>query len=178
MNKGLELIEACLLFGVPAAQVEVVVHPQSVVHSMVEYLDGSVLAQLGNPDMRTPIAHALGCPERLVSGVESLDIVRVGRLDFESPDVTRFPALRLARAAAEAGGTAPTVLNAANEVAVGAFLAGHLPFTGITALIDSVMQEHSVRAANTLEDVLVADAWARERAHEVASAKSASGLIR
>jgi 1-deoxy-D-xylulose-5-phosphate reductoisomerase len=164
MNKGLELIEACLLFGVSETQVEVVIHPQSVVHSMVEYLDGSVLAQLGNPDMRTPIAHALGCPDRLVSGVESLDIVRVGRLDFESPDVERFPALRLARAAAQAGGTAPAVLNAANEIAVGAFLGGRLPFTGITALIDRVMQAHTVGEAATLEAVLAADTWARERA--------------
>jgi 1-deoxy-D-xylulose-5-phosphate reductoisomerase len=164
MNKGLELIEACLLFGVPHTQVEVVIHPQSVVHSMVEYLDGSVLAQLGNPDMRTPIAHALGCPDRLVSGVESLDIVRVGRLDFESPDVERFPALKLAQAAAAAGGTAPAVLNAANEVAVEAFLGSRLAFTGITALIDRVMQAHTVGAAGTLEEVLAADAWARERA--------------
>jgi 1-deoxy-D-xylulose-5-phosphate reductoisomerase len=164
MNKGLEVIEACLLFGVPESQVEVVIHPQSVVHSMVEYVDGSVLAQLGNPDMRTPIAHALGCPDRLVSGVESLDIVRVGRLDFEPPDVERFPALKLARAAAQAGGTAPAVLNAANEIAVGAFLSGRLPFTGITALIDRVMQAHNVGEAGTLDAVLAADAWARERA--------------
>jgi 1-deoxy-D-xylulose-5-phosphate reductoisomerase len=164
MNKGLELIEACLLFGVPESQIEIVIHPQSVVHSMVEYLDGSVLAQLGNPDMRTPIAHALGCPDRLVSGVESLDLVRVGRLDFESPDVERFPAIKLARAAAQAGGTAPTVLNAANEVAVEAFLSGQLAFTEITALIDRVMQAHTVGAIGALTDVLAADAWARERA--------------
>jgi len=164
MNKGLELIEACLQFGVPPAQVEVVIHPQSVVHSMVEYLDGSVLAQLGNPDMRTPIAHALGCPDRLTSGVESLDIVRVGRLDFEPPDVERFPALKLARAAAEAGGVSPAVLNAANEMAVGSFLSGRLPFTGITALIDRVMQSHVTGPAGTLDEVLAADAWARTRA--------------
>ena len=118
MNKGLELIEACLLFGMEPARVEVVVHPQSIVHSMVEYVDGSILAQLGNPDMRTPIAHALGWPERIVSDVQSLDLVAAARLDFEAPDLDRFPALRLARAAAEAGGTAPAVLNAANEVAV------------------------------------------------------------
>lgn len=164
MNKGLELIEACLLFAIPPAQVEVVVHPQSIVHSMVEYLDGSVLAQLGNPDMRTPIAHALGCPDRLSSGVESLDIVRVGRLDFEAPDLERFPALKLARTAAEAGGTAPAALNAANEVAVAAFLAGKLAFVGITALLEQVMQSHTVSAIDALEDVLAADAWARERA--------------
>jgi 1-deoxy-D-xylulose-5-phosphate reductoisomerase len=164
MNKGLELIEASLLFGLPETQIEIVIHPQSVVHSMVEYLDGSVLAQLGNPDMRIPIAHALGCPDRLASGVESLDIVRVGRLDFEPPDVERFPALKLARAAAQAGGTAPAVLNAANEVAVGAFLHGRLAFTGITALIDRVMQLHTVGVAGTLDEVLAADAWARTRA--------------
>ena len=164
MNKGLELIEASLLFGVSEAQIEIVIHPQSVVHSMVEYLDGSVLAQLGNPDMRTPIAHALGCPDRLASGVESLDIVRVGRLDFEPPDVERFPALKLARAAAQAGGTAPAVLNAANEVAVGAFLTGQLAFTGITSLIDRVMQMHTVGVAGTLDEVLAADAWARAQA--------------
>ena len=123
MNKGLELIEACLLFGLPPAQVEVVVHPQSIVHSLVEYIDGSMLAQLGNPDMRTPIAHALGWPERIASGVESLDILRAARLEFEAPDLERFPCLALAARAAEAGGTAPAVLNAANEVAVEAFLA-------------------------------------------------------
>jgi len=168
MNKGLELIEACLLFGVPPEQVQIVVHPQSIVHSMVEYLDGSVLAQLGNPDMRTPIAHALGCPDRIASGVESLDIVSVGRLDFEQPDLDRFPALGLAQAAAEAGGTAPAALNAANEVAVSAFLAGRLAFTEITGLIDRVMQSHRVAAINTLEQVLAADAWARQAAGELA----------
>ena len=139
MNKGLELIEACLLFGLPARQVEVVVHPQSIVHSLVEYVDGSMLAQLGNPDMRTPIAHALGWPERLSSGVESLDILRAARLDFEAPDLERFPALALARSAAEAGGTAPAVLNAANEVAVGAFLEGRCRFPDIVALIERVL---------------------------------------
>ncbi|HEY5809964.1 MAG TPA: 1-deoxy-D-xylulose-5-phosphate reductoisomerase [Povalibacter sp.] len=164
MNKGLELIEACLLFDMPPVRVEVVVHPQSIVHSLVEYCDGSVLAQLGNPDMRTPIAHALGWPERIVSGVESLDIVRAGRLDFEAPDLERFPCLALARRAAEAGGTAPTVLNAANEIAVGAFLEGKLSFVGIPQLIAQVLSEHSVRSATTLQDVLVADSWARMQA--------------
>ncbi|HKE93380.1 MAG TPA: 1-deoxy-D-xylulose-5-phosphate reductoisomerase [Povalibacter sp.] len=161
MNKGLELIEACLLFDVPPAQVEVVVHPQSIVHSLVEYCDGSVLAQLGNPDMRTPIAHALGWPERIASGVESLDIVRAGRLDFEAPDLERFPCLTLARGAAEAGGTAPAVLNAANEVAVGAFLNGQLAFVDIPRVIGQVLSQHSVRSATSLEDVMTADAWAR-----------------
>jgi 1-deoxy-D-xylulose-5-phosphate reductoisomerase len=164
MNKGLELIEACLLFGMEPRQVEVVVHPQSIVHSMVEYVDGSILAQLGNPDMRTPIAHALGWPERIPSGVESLDLVAAARLDFEAPDVDRFPALRLAREAAEAGGTAPAVLNAANEVTVAAFLAGQLGFTGIPQVIERVLGEHSNRPAATLATVLEADRWARDLA--------------
>ena len=130
MNKGLELIEACVLFGMEPRQVEVVVHPQSIVHSMVEYVDGSVLAQLGNPDMRTPIAHALGWPERIASGVESLDLVAAARLDFEAPDLGGFPSLRLARAAAEAGGTSPAALNAANEVAVDGVSLGAAGFPG------------------------------------------------
>jgi len=166
MNKGLELIEACWLFGVGPDQVEVVVHPQSVIHSMVEYVDGSVLAQLGNPDMRTPIAHALGWPDRIESGVESLDLVAVGQLAFESPDTDRFPCLRLAREAAEAGGTAPAALNAANEVAVAAFLDGRLNFTGIARVIDSVLQRHEVRPVTSLASVLAADAWARSAARE------------
>ncbi|MDQ1311274.1 MAG: 1-deoxy-D-xylulose-5-phosphate reductoisomerase [Pseudomonadota bacterium] len=164
MNKGLELIEACLLFGMEPRQVEVVVHPQSIVHSMVEYVDGSILAQLGNPDMRTPIAHALGWPERIGSGVQSLDIVAAARLDFEAPDTGRFPALKLARDAAEAGGTAPAVLNAANEIAVGAFLGGTLGFLGIPRLIETVLGRHVIRAADSLETVLEADRWARELA--------------
>jgi len=164
MNKGLELIEACLLFGMEPRQVEVVVHPQSIVHSMVEYVDGSILAQLGNPDMRTPIAHALGWPERIGSGVQSLDIVAAARLDFEAPDTGRFPALKLARDAAEAGGTAPVVLNAANEIAVGAFLGGRLGFLGIPRLIEAVLERHEIRAADSLETVLEADRWARELA--------------
>ena len=164
MNKGLELIEACLLFSLPPSQVEVVVHPQSIVHSLVEYCDGSMLAQLGNPDMRTPIAHALGWPERIASGVESLDIVRLGKLEFEAPDTERFPALRLARAAAEAGGTAPAVLNAANEIAVSAFLNGQLAFVEIPRVIESVLAGHSLRSATSLEDVMAADTWARAQA--------------
>jgi 1-deoxy-D-xylulose-5-phosphate reductoisomerase len=165
MNKGLELIEACVLFGMEPTRVSVVVHPQSIVHSMVEYVDGSILAQLGNPDMRTPIAHALGWPERIGSGVESLDLVAAARLDFEAPDLVRFPALVMARAAAEAGGTAPAALNAANEVAVGAFLEGRLDFLGIPALIDSVMGRHANAPARQIEDILEADRWARELAH-------------
>jgi 1-deoxy-D-xylulose-5-phosphate reductoisomerase len=169
MNKGLELIEACLLFNLPAAQVDVVVHPQSIVHSLVEYCDGSMLAQLGNPDMRTPIAHALGWPDRISSGVESLDLFKAGRLDFEPPDLERFPCLQLARTAAEAGGTAPAVLNAANEVAVEAFLARKLAFVEIPRIIGAVLSEHSLGSAESpeamsLDDVLTADQWARRRA--------------
>ena len=167
MNKGLELIEACLLFGMEPDQVAVVVHPQSIVHSMVEYVDGSILAQLGNPDMRTPIAHALGWPERIPSGVESLDLVAAARLDFEAPDVGRFPALRLAREAAVAGGTAAAVLNAANEVAVAAFLGGRLGFLGIPDLIEEVLDRHDNRAVSGLSDVLEADRWARELAESM-----------
>lgn len=164
MNKGLELIEACLLFSLPAIQVQVVVHPQSIVHSLVEYVDGSMLAQLGNPDMRTPIAHALGWPERLSSGVESLDILRAARLDFEAPDLERFPALALARAAADAGGTAPAVLNAANEVAVGAFLERRLAFPEIAAVIERVLARQPAMPAHRIEDILAADGWARREA--------------
>jgi len=162
MNKGLELIEACLLFGIAPGRVEVVVHAQSVIHSLVEYTDGSVLAQLGNPDMRTPIAHALGWPERIESGVESLDLVAIGQLDFETPDLERFPSLRLAREAAEAGGTAPAVLNAANELVVEAFLDGRLNFTDMARVIDSVLQRHDVKQVTDLEDALAADAWGRD----------------
>jgi 1-deoxy-D-xylulose-5-phosphate reductoisomerase len=170
MNKGLELIEACLLFGLSPAQVEIVVHPQSIVHSLVEYIDGSMLAQLGNPDMRTPIAHALGWPERLPSGVESLDILRTARLDFEAPDLDRFPALSLARSAAEAGGTAPAVLNAANEIAVGAFLERRLAFPEIPEVIDRVLARHQCAPARSLEDVLGADEWARREARHALTA--------
>jgi 1-deoxy-D-xylulose-5-phosphate reductoisomerase len=130
----------------------------------VEYVDGSVLAQLGNPDMRTPIAHALGWPERIASGVESLDLVALGRLDFEAPDVARFPALALARAAAESGGTSPAVLNAANEVAVAAFLSGRVGFAGIAEIIEAVLSRHQRRAVGSLPDVLEADRWARNEA--------------
>ena len=164
MNKGLELIEACWLFDVPPARVEVVVHPQSVIHSMVDYLDGSVLAQLGNPDMRTPIAHALAWPERIDAGVSALDLFRIARLDFQAPDEQRFPCLRLARQAAEQGGTAPALLNAANEVAVAAFLAGRIGFTAIAALIEEVLQREPVAAADDLQQVFAADARARELA--------------
>jgi 1-deoxy-D-xylulose-5-phosphate reductoisomerase len=170
MNKGLEQIEACLLFSLPPAQVEVVVHPQSIVHSLVEYIDGSMLAQLGNPDMRTPIAHALGWPERIASGVESLDILRTAKLEFEAPDAVRFPSLGLARAAAAAGGTTPAVLNAANEVAVEAFLQRRLSFLEIPEVIERVLARHHTTPANSLEDVLNADDWARREAHAALTA--------
>ncbi|HTC37772.1 MAG TPA: 1-deoxy-D-xylulose-5-phosphate reductoisomerase [Steroidobacteraceae bacterium] len=164
MNKGLEVIEATLLFGLPESQVNVVVHPQSVVHSLVEYADGSMLAQLGAPDMRTPIAQALAWPERFASGVQSLDLLAIGHLGFEPPDHVRFPSLTLARAAARAGGTAPTVLNAANEVAVQAFLDRRLNFVGISTVIDKVLQRLDASPVKALGDVLEADAAARSLA--------------
>ena len=164
MNKGLEVIEATLLFGLPESRVDVVVHPQSVVHSLVEYVDGSLLAQLGAPDMRTPIAQALAWPERAASGVQSLDMTQIGRLDFEPPDYERFPSLGLARAAARAGGTAPALLNAANEIAVQAFLERRLNFTGITTVIDKVLQRLESSPVKALGDVLDADSAARRLA--------------
>ena len=161
MNKGLEVIEARMLYGLPLEQIEVVVHRQSLVHSLVEYVDGSMLAQLGSPDMRTPIAHALGWPDRIDSGVQFLDLARAGVLQFEPPDTGRFPCLALARQAAAAGGLAPAILNAANEVAVAAFLEGHLNFNGIPTVIDSVMNAVSASEAQDLESVLAADTAAR-----------------
>jgi 1-deoxy-D-xylulose-5-phosphate reductoisomerase len=161
MNKGLEVIEACWLFSVPQSLVEVVIHPQSVIHSMVQYRDGSVLAQLGNPDMRTPIAHALAWPQRIGAGVDALDVVKVGRLDFEPPDPGRFPCLRLAQEALRAGGTASTVLNAANEVAVQAFLGRRIPFSSIPHVIESTLCAIPVLSAEGLEVILGQDAEAR-----------------
>src|ERR1700733_13071694 len=161
MNKGLEVIEATLLFELPESHVNVVVHPQSLVHSLVEYADGSFLAQLGAPDMRTPIAHALAWPDRVASGVQSLDLTQIGRLDFEPPDHTRFPSLGLARAAARAGGTAPALLNAANEGAVRAFLEQRLNFTGIATVIDKVLQRLGSSSVKALEDVFAAAAARR-----------------
>lgn len=167
MNKGLEFIEACWLFGASPAQVEVVIHPQSIVHSMVEYVDGSVLAQLGNPDMRTPIAHGLAWPERIGSGVESLDLLRYGRLDFSAPDLKRFPCLRLAMESVAAGGTAQVVLNAANEVAVDEFLAGKLSFTAIPAIIEEVLGRAELVEPSSIEVVQDADARARSLARQL-----------
>ena len=162
MNKGLELIEACWLFDVGPDKVEIVVHKESVIHSMVDYLDGSVLAQLGNPDMRTPIAHALAWPERIDSGVDALDMFSVGQLNFERPDLQRFPCLRLADEAIRAGGTASAILNAANEIAVEAFLQGQLAFTGIARVIEFCMQSVAAVEADSIETILDADAQARE----------------
>ncbi|MGP6422506.1 1-deoxy-D-xylulose-5-phosphate reductoisomerase [Pseudomonas pharyngis] len=161
MNKGLELIEACWLFDAKPSQVEVVIHPQSVIHSLVDYVDGSVLAQLGNPDMRTPIANALAWPERIDSGVAPLDLFAVARLDFEAPDEERFPCLRLARQAAEAGNSAPAMLNAANEVAVAAFLDGRVRYLEIASIIEEVLNLEPVVALDDLDAVFAADATAR-----------------
>lgn len=166
MNKGLELIEACWLFDAQPDQVQVVVHPQSVIHSMAAYSDGSVLAQLGNPDMRTPIAYGLAWPERIDAGVETLDLFQIARLDFEAPDEAAFPCLRLAREAMQAGGTAPALLNAANEVAVDAFLAGRLGFSAIGELVEAVIGTLPVEAADDLETILSADGQSRRAARE------------
>jgi len=172
MNKGLEVIEACWLFDTSPANIQVVLHPQSVIHSMVEYADGSVLAQLGNPDMRTPIAHALAWPERIESGVSSLDLFEVARLDFEQPDLLRFPCLRLAIEAINNGGTAPAILNAANEVAVEAFLDERIGFTAIPELIEQTLGRMTIEPARDMETIFAADAAAREMAAGmVASAK-------
>ena len=162
MNKGLEVIEAHWLFGLPANGIEVVIHPQSVIHSMVSYADGSVIAQLGNPDMRTPIAHAMAYPHRIDAGVRALDLFEIARLDFERPDHERFPCLALAYRALEEGGVAPAVLNAANEVAVGSFLDGALRFDRIPAVIADTLDAITPRAADSLELVFEADRKARE----------------
>ncbi|MBI4938502.1 MAG: 1-deoxy-D-xylulose-5-phosphate reductoisomerase [Nitrosomonadales bacterium] len=167
MNKGLEVIEAHWLFNAPADAIEVVIHPQSVIHSLVQYVDGSVLAQLGNPDMRTPIAHALAYPERIEAGVEPLDLIRVATLNFEAPDFARFPCLALAYRALRAGGTAPAALNAANEIAVAAFLERQIPFLAIPQVIERVLEALPVTRVATLDDVLSADTAARAAAHEL-----------
>ncbi len=164
MNKGLEVIEARWLFDAPREMIQVVVHPQSVIHSAVQYSDGSVLAQLGNPDMRTPIAYAMAWPERIAAGVESLDLFKIARLDFFAPDFERFRCLQLAYDVLREGGTAPAILNAANEVAVAAFLDNRLPFLGIARLNDQVLQSLSAGPEGSLADVLAADAEARQLA--------------
>jgi 1-deoxy-D-xylulose-5-phosphate reductoisomerase len=166
MNKGLELIEACWIFDLAPELIDVVVHPQSIIHSMVQYRDGSVLAQMGNPDMRTPIAYGLGWPERLASGVAPLDLIATARLDFEAPDEARFPCLRLARESVVAGGTAMAVCNAANEVAVAAFLEGQIRFTAIPAVIEQTLERMPVLEPISLSVVESADAEARRIARE------------
>ncbi len=167
MNKGLEVIEAHWLFGAPADRIEVVIHPQSVIHSMVSYVDGSVLAQLGNPDMRTPIAHALAFPERIASGVAQLDLTEWSALQFHKPDFERFPCLALAFDALRAGGTAPALLNAANEVAVQAFLERRIGFRDIDRVVRRVMDENAHGAASSIEAVMVQDEEARRAADRI-----------
>ncbi len=168
MNKGLELIEACALFSLQTEKIDIVVHPQSVIHSMVEYIDGSILSQMGDSDMRVPIAHALGWPQRIESGVKSLDLISLSRLDFLPPDYERFPALSLATQAAQAGGTLPTVLSAANEVAVEAFLNKRIGFTEIVKVVEDTMRGLGSEADRSLESVLHADSQARDYAAQIA----------
>jgi 1-deoxy-D-xylulose-5-phosphate reductoisomerase len=170
MNKGLELIEAHYLFGLPSERIDILIHPQSVIHSMVEFLDGSVLAQLGSPDMRIPIAYALAWPERLETPAQRLDLAKIARLDFEQPDTTRFPALRIAREALEQGGAAPVVLNAANEVAVAAFLGGAIRFTDITALVEAALERADFVNPRSIGDVLEIDRAVRSRVESVMKA--------
>jgi len=167
MNKGLEVIEACWLFDTDTQHIQVVIHPQSVIHSMVQYNDGSVLAQLGNPDMRTPIAYAMGWPERIDSGVDDLDLFDIAQLNFERPDPDRFPCLRLASEAMDAGGTKTTILNAANEIAVEAFLSGGLKFSAIPVVIEKTLSAVKGRSAESIDVILEADFNAREYAQEV-----------
>ncbi len=174
MNKGLEVIEAHWLFGAPADIIEVVVHPQSVIHSMVDYADGSVIAQLGNPDMRTPIAHAMAWPERIDAGVRPLDLFEIARLDFERPDLERFPCLRLAFDALRAGGAAPAVLNAANEEAVAAFLDHRIGFLDIPAVIAACLERSGTQAVDSLDAVFAADACAREWARAEITQRTAA----
>ena len=165
MNKGLELIEATALFGLPESQVDIVIHPQSIIHSMVEYNDGSFLAQLGSPDMKIPIAHSLSWPERIDSGAKTLDLTDIARLDFEKPDMPNLPCLALARQAAKLGGSAPAILNAANEVAVDCFLKGQIAFTSIASVIDDVLSKSTIANFETIEDVLTIDHEARRLAN-------------
>ncbi len=167
MNKGLEVIEACWLFDLPSSRIAVHIHPQSIVHSMVEYIDGSLIAQLGLPDMRTPIAYALSYPERIALDAPSLDLCSVGRLTFEEPDGHKFPCLGLAYQALEAGGTVPAVLNAANEVAVEAFLTGQISFVNIAQVIQAALDEHEANHLEQVDDVLRADLWGRQKATQI-----------
>ncbi len=177
MNKGLEVIEARWLFGVAPEAIEVIIHPQSVIHSLVEYVDGSVLAQLGNPDMRTPIAHALAFPERVTAGVAPLDLTRIAGLAFEAPDHERFPCLPLAFAALAAGGTAPAVLNAANEVAVAAFLAGRIGYMDIAAACAETLARADTGPLATFDDAFRADGQARRLAEDWIAARGFAGTV-
>jgi 1-deoxy-D-xylulose-5-phosphate reductoisomerase len=177
MNKGLEVIEAHHLFGVPGARIDVLVHPQSLVHSLVEFVDGSTLAQLGLPDMRTALAVGFAWPERIASGVSGLDLLAHGRLDFEPPDIDAFPCLRLAYAALDAGGNAPAVLNAANEEAVSAFLQGRIGFLSISALVEEALQGMSHAAADSIDALLEADANARTATRNAISRKMTAGKV-
>jgi 1-deoxy-D-xylulose-5-phosphate reductoisomerase len=167
MNKGLELIEAHHLFGLPSDRIDILVHPQSVIHSMVEYVDGSVLAQLGSPDMRIPIAHALAYPDRMETPAEKLDLARIGALSFEAPDLDRFPALRVAREALEAGGASPTVLNAANEEAVAAFLGGSIGFLNIVRTVEEALARMSAASPRSIAEVIDIDRTARALAKDL-----------
>ena len=164
LNKGLEFIEAMWLFDLKPAQIDIVVHPQSIIHSMVEYCDGSVMAQLGMPDMRGPISYALAYPDRMASGITPMDFTKTSQLTFEAPDTKRFPCLRLARQAAEAGGTLPAVMNAANEIAVAAFLDNKIHFTKIADIVEETMKRHTTQRCGSIEDAVAADTWARETA--------------
>ena len=177
MNKGLEVIEARWLFDAKPGQIDVVIHPQSIIHSMVEYLDGSVIAQLGNPDMRTPIAYALGYPNRLDSGVPALDLTKAGKLEFETLDFVRFPCVRLAYDALKQGGTAPTLLNAANEIAVEAFLNHQLRFVDISAVLEEVMATITITAAASLDEIIAADASGREAARAAINERMARVVL-
>jgi 1-deoxy-D-xylulose-5-phosphate reductoisomerase len=167
MNKGLELIEAFHLFPVRDGAIEIVVHPQSVIHSLVEYVDGSVLAQLGAPDMRVPIAHTLAWPERMETPCERLDLVAIGALDFEAPDLERFPALGLARQALSQGGAKPAILNAANEIAVASFLESGVAFLDIASVVGTVLDLYDPPAPSSIDEVLEIDREARRVAAEV-----------
>ena len=177
MNKGLEVIEAHWLFGASCDAIEVVIHPQSIVHSLVEYVDGSVLAQLSNPDMRTPIAQALAYPDRIATDVPALDLARLASLDFAAPDLTRFPCLRLAYEALRTGGTAPAVLNAANEVAVATFLAGRIAFTDIAAACDEALCRMTPQRVSCLDDALAADGQTRAAVNAWLAARSIQGTV-
>jgi 1-deoxy-D-xylulose-5-phosphate reductoisomerase len=170
MNKGLEVIEAHYLFGLPSDRIDVLIHPQSVIHSMVEFVDGSVLAQLGSPDMRIPIAYALAWPERMATPAQRLDLAAIARLDFDAPDLERFPALRLAREALEGGAASPVVLNAANEVTVAAFLAGEIRFPDIVRLVEKTLTDARFDAPRSIDDVLEIDRVTRERARAMMKA--------